>query len=294
MLKTLIRRRARALVGGDGSAPLAFLQPRGDPGLFGPQSEVWKVHADLLPMMIGGVGALVLQSLHPLALAGVWDHSGFRQDLRGRLARTATFIAATSYGGSTMAEQALDRVRAIHARVRGVHADGRLYRADDPHLLYWVHLAECWSFLRCHRAFVDPGMSRARRDCYYAEMTLVARRLGCEPAALRGGRIACTEEQVHADLLGYQAELEYSARSAFVLDLLQNTPLAPGNPALQRLLVQAALAHLPAWAHPLLRRPAPGAWQRHALRAAVVAVGAPLRWALDDGVAACARQRVGV
>lgn len=293
MLKSLIRRRARALVGGDGSAPLEFLQPRGDPGLFGPASEVWRVHADLLPMMIGGIGALVLQSLHPLALAGVWDHSSFRQDLRGRLARTASFIAATSYGGRAMAEQAIERVRSIHSRVVGRHPDGRSYRADDPQLLYWVHLTECSCFLRGYRAFVDPTMSRARRDRYHAEMACIAQRLGCDATALRAGRIAATERQANSDMLGYLDELEFSERSAFVLDLLHDTALAPGRLALQRLLVQAALAHLPHWAYPLLRRQPPGALQRRALQAAVVALGAPLRWALDDGVAACARQRVG-
>ena len=293
MLKSVIRRRARALVGGDGSAPLEFLQPPGDPGLFGPGSEVWRVHADLLPMMIGGIGALVLQSLHPLALAGVWDHSSFRQDLRGRLARTASFIAATSYGGRAMAEQAIERVRSIHSRVVGRHPDGRSYRADDPQLLYWVHLTECACFLRCYRAFVDPAMSRARRDRYHAEMACIAQRLGCDAAALRTARIATSEEQARADMRDYLDQLEFSERSAFVLHLLQDTPLAPGRLALQRLLVQAALAHLPHWAYPLLRLQPPGALQRRALQAAVVALGAPLRWALDDGVAACARRRVG-
>lgn len=292
MLKSLIRRRARALVGGDGSAPLEFLQPRGDPGLFGPGSEVWRVHADLLPMMIGGIGALVLQSLHPLALAGVWDHSSFRQDLRGRLARTASFIAATSYGGRAMAEQAIERVRSIHSQVVGHHPDGRSYRADDPQLLYWVHLTECSCFLRCYRAFVDPAMSRARRDRYHAEMARIAQLLGCDAAALRAARIAVTEQQARADMRDYLDQLEFSERSAFVLQLLHDTPLAPGRLALQRLLVQAALAHLPHWAYPLLRRQPPGALQRRALQAAVVALGAPLRWALDDGVAACARRRV--
>lgn len=74
-----------------------FEQPKGEPGLFGPQSAIWQVHGDFTSMLCGGISALLLQMLHPLALAGVWDHSRFREDIFGRLRRTSQFISATTF-----------------------------------------------------------------------------------------------------------------------------------------------------------------------------------------------------
>ena len=292
MFPALIRRRVRLMTGGDGSAPLQYLQPRADPGLFGPDSQAWRVHADFPSMMVGGIRALVLQALHPLALAGVWDHSSFREDLRGRLARTARFIAETTYGGTATAEQALERVRTIHARVAGRHPDGRPYRADDPQLLYWVHLTETTSFLHAYRVHVDPWIAQEACDAYFAEMSLIPRRLGCDPGQLRCGRIAQTEQQAHDDMLGYLEELEFSERTAFVLDLLQRMPGGDAPAALQRVFVRTALAELPGWAWPLLRRRPPSALQRQALYASMQLLARPLRWALKDGIAAHARRRM--
>ncbi|MDE2479301.1 MAG: DUF2236 domain-containing protein [Betaproteobacteria bacterium] len=293
MLREALRRRVRIVAGGDGRAPLQYLQPPGDPGLFGPDSQTWRVHADFPAMMVGGIGALLLQALHPLALAGVWDHSSFRQDLRGRLARTARFIAETSYGSTAMAGQALARVRAIHEQVRGQHPDGREYRADDPRLLYWVHLSETWSFLQAHRVFVDPGMEPVRRDRYFEEMARIPLALGCAEGKLPHARIARSEREAREDLLAYRGELEFSERSRFVLDLLRDMPAADAPPGMQQLFVQAALHELPDWAYPMMQLPAPSPLRREALRAGIRVLAQPLRWALKDGVAAHARRRMG-
>src|SRR3954449_2416819 len=99
------------------------------------------VHADS-SMFVGGLRALLLQSLHPLAMAGVAGHSGYRGDPWGRLQRTSHFLATTTFGTIDDAEQAIAHVRDIHLRVRGRAEDGRAYAASDPHLLDWVHLAE--------------------------------------------------------------------------------------------------------------------------------------------------------
>ncbi|MCP3989662.1 MAG: DUF2236 domain-containing protein, partial [Actinomycetia bacterium] len=127
----------------------ADLATHDDPGLFGPGSVAWRVHAES-SMLIGGLRALLLQTLHPLALAGVADHSVYRQDPWGRLHRTARFIGATTYGNTATAEQIITRIRAIHAQVTGVAPDGTPYEANDPHLLLWVHITEIDSFLRAY------------------------------------------------------------------------------------------------------------------------------------------------
>ena len=114
-------------------------------------------------MFVGGMRALLLQSLHPLAMAGVAEHSDYRHDPWGRLQRTADFLAATTFGPESEAERAVARVRAVHEHVQGVAADGRPYRANDPHLLRWVHLAELESFLVAYRRYGPPtGASRPR------------------------------------------------------------------------------------------------------------------------------------
>ncbi len=101
-----------------------FENPPGDPGLFGPQSVIWQVHRDFTPMLCGGVSALLLQMLHPLALAGVWDHSNFREDMIGRLRRTSQFVSVTTFGPTAEAQRLIAKVKAIHLRVTGVGSDG--------------------------------------------------------------------------------------------------------------------------------------------------------------------------
>ncbi|WP_207855834.1 oxygenase MpaB family protein, partial [Pseudomonas sp. 79_C] len=142
--------------------------PKGDPGLFGPHSISWQVHGDFPSMLVGGISALMLQLLHPLALAGVWDHSNFREDLLGRLRRTSQFISGTTFGATRDAEWLIDKVRTIHLQVTGTAPDGRPYAASDPDLLTWVHVAEVSSFLAAHLRYRNPHLARAEHDAYYA------------------------------------------------------------------------------------------------------------------------------
>lgn len=127
-----------------------FERPKGEPGLFGPQSAIWQVHGDFTSMLCGGISALLLQMLHPLALAGVWDHSRFREDILGRLRRTSQFISATTFATTPDAERLIAKVQGIHQRIAGVDKDGTPYQASDPALLTWVHVAECSRFMASH------------------------------------------------------------------------------------------------------------------------------------------------
>ncbi len=146
--KPVIAAHIRLMTGA--SRPLDdFLHPVGDPGLFGPKSVAWQVHAHFASMMVGGLSSLLIQAMHPGALAGVWDHSNFRDDLKARLGRTAYFIAATTYGGTAMAKLVIDHVNRIHAKVAGIRPDGVHYSARDPQLLKWAHLAEIFKFFKC-------------------------------------------------------------------------------------------------------------------------------------------------
>lgn len=146
-------------------------------GLFGPGSVSWRVHAD--PAMgPAGLRALLLQALHPLAMAGVAEHSAFREDPWGRLYRTASFIGAVTYGTGEEARRVVDRVRQVHTRVHGTDpVTGLPYRADDPELLVWVHCSEVGSFLEVARRS-GLRLSDAEADAYLREQAVVARLVG--------------------------------------------------------------------------------------------------------------------
>ncbi|PLZ03316.1 histidine kinase [Burkholderia sp. WAC0059] len=269
-----------------GSGPrLDYSSPPGDPGLFGPEAVCWKVHADFTSMMAGGISALLLQALHPLALAGVWDHSTFRTDILGRLRRTATFIAGTTYGSRADALALIERVKQIHLGVTGTAPDGRPYRASDPALLTWVHVAEVSSFLTAYLRYVNPSLPGAAQDRYYEETARIARMLGAPDAPT-----SC--RQIETYLLAMQPELVASDRTREVVRILMNVPAprASLRPA-GMLMRHAAIDLLPPWAQRMLGF-GRFAGVRHLLVQPGIRTVAPvLRWALVNGVSKRARRR---
>lgn len=182
-VRVRVGRELRSIIAGD-SPPVRDLSlpVDGDPGLFGPDSVTWRVHADG-SMLIGGVRALLVQSMHPLAMAGVAEHSDYRRHPLDRLANTSNFVATTTFGTTEQADAAFALVRRVHERVVGTAPDGRPYSANDPHLISWIHHAEVDSFLRAYRRYGAEPLSDADADRYVAEMSVINDRLGGEPAA---------------------------------------------------------------------------------------------------------------
>jgi uncharacterized protein (DUF2236 family) len=240
--------------------------------LFPQDSVIWRVHGDVTSMMAGGIAALLLQMLHPRALAGIWDHSDVQQDMLGRLRRTARFIAETTYGDRDSAEAAIDKVKRIHAQVSGELPDGTAYRADDPHLLAWVHLAGAVMFLDGWRRYAEPNMSRADQDLYIAEAGEIARRLGADP-------VPQTRAEAEQLIGEFRPELDADRRTLEFRDLVLDAPAQrPAELPVQKLLTGAAVDLLPAWArelHGLRRLPLSGP----PIRAATFGLATTLRWA---------------
>ena len=148
-----------------------------DDGFFGPASVAWRVSADLASP-VAGLRALLMQALHPLAMAGVNQHSGWRRDPVGRLAATSAYLATVTFGERAAAAAAAARVRRIHDHIRGVDAvTGRSYAAGDPALLLWVHVALVQSSLAAGQAFGTP-LSADDSDRYVAEMMVAAELVG--------------------------------------------------------------------------------------------------------------------
>src|SRR6201988_2645191 len=144
--QTLGRSLFGMVAGPEGPANRARIHQTAGPRWFGEDRPIRRVHADA-SMFVGGLRALLLQSLHPLAMAGVAQHSDYRDDPWGRLQRTSAFLARTTFGSATQAGEACATVRKVHERVVGTAPDGRVYTANDPHLLAWVHLCGVDSFL---------------------------------------------------------------------------------------------------------------------------------------------------
>jgi uncharacterized protein (DUF2236 family) len=269
-LKSLIVGQVRAVFNDrkSGDEPV---QRRSD-GLFGPGSVAWRVHGDVTTMMVGGVAALLLQMLHPAVLAGVWDHSNFRNDMLGRLRRTARFIALTTYGSREEAEAVIARVRAVHRGVRGQLADGTPYRADDPALLTWVHATETLCFLDGWRRYAEPAMPRADQDRYFAEMARV-------PAALGASEVPTSRTETLSYINAMRPRLVADARTREVAAILLDQP-APSLAMLplQQLTFQAAIDLLPDWARRMHRLPNT-ILARPLIQGGTFGIAQTLRWA---------------
>ena len=285
-----LRRRIEAaifgLTSGAGAPRLNFLEPAGDPGLFGPDSVCWRVHGDFTIMMIGGVCALLLQALHPLALAGVWDHSNFREDILGRLRRTSAFVGGTTFAGKRDAAMLIERVRRVHLQVTGTAADGRPYSASDPELLTWVHVAEHSSFLHSHQRYAGKKLSADEQDRYYRETSLVSEMLGAR-------EVPKSRTEVEQYLRRMRPQLDYSERAREVRRILFGTP-AP-NAAIKpfsRLFLLAGEDLLPDWAQEMMGVQSGEVLRRTVIRPGVRAMAPTFRWALRNGAAARARLRV--
>jgi uncharacterized protein (DUF2236 family) len=200
------------------------------------------VHADLPTMLIGGVSALLLQSLHPLAMAGVAAHSSYREDPLGRLRRTAGFVAATTFGTVTQAEAAIAQVRRVHRRVRGISPDGRPYAADDPDLVTFIHVAEVSSFLASSQRYGPRPLTPEQCDRYYEEVAPVALALGATWAPR-------SSDEVQSYLLRVRPELYAGPQAKEARDwLLRGVARRPSERAVYSLVLAAAVGVLPGWA----------------------------------------------
>jgi uncharacterized protein (DUF2236 family) len=225
-----------------------YTDPPGDPGLFGPGSATWRVHADP-SMLVGGLAALMLQTLHPLAIAGVEEHSNYREDPLRRLSRTGSFVTGTTFGSTEAAERLIKLVRGIHRKVHGIAPDGRPYSADDPALVTWVHVTEVSSFLRAHQWFTPFPVRGDQADRYFHETAVLAERLGGED--IPRSRVA-----VRAYFRHIRPELDAGKQALGAIDFL-TTPMRgrganPVTTAAHQVVIQAAIGLLPPWARDML------------------------------------------
>jgi uncharacterized protein (DUF2236 family) len=259
------------VAGPDGNARRGVIGAPGD-RLFAPDSPIREVHGDSA-MFVGGIRALLLQSLHPLAMAAVAGHSGYRGDPWGRLQRTSYFLAVTTFGRASDAQDAIDRVRSIHQHVTGTAPDGRPYAAADPRLLTWVHIAEADSFLAAYTQFGARELSQQERDGYVADIAVIGAKLGV-PDPPR------SEAQLASRISEYRAELRGTAQAREAARFLL---LSPPLPLIARppygILAGAAVSLLPGWARRPLLLPRLPVTEAALVRPAGQAMVRTIRWA---------------
>lgn len=269
----------RLVAGAEGEAERRRIHGTPGPRWFPRDSAIARVHGDAA-MFVGGLRALMVQSLHPAAMTAVHEHSGFRGDLFGRLARTSTFLATTTFAAEPDAERAVAVVRAVHERVRGTLPDGRTYAASDPHLLAWVHLAEIDSFLLAHQVFGRRPLDDAGCDAYVAEAGLVARKLGVTDPPT-------TTAELAAQLRAFTPELRVIPEAAAALvHLRREAPLSRAARPAYAALWAAAVSLVPRWARADLGLPDRPLLDRTAHRLAGRVTTTAIRWALRPGQAA--------
>jgi uncharacterized protein (DUF2236 family) len=224
--------------------------------------------------LVGGIRSLLLQSLHPLPMAAVHDHSRFRDDPWGRVQRTAQFLGVTVFGSASQAEEACAVLRSIHDRVSGTTPDGRPYRANDPHLLEWIHVIEIESFLVAHQRYGAHPLSPARQDRYVAEMARVGLAIGVLDPPM--GR-AALKKRIQA----FRPELRRTEQSAEAARFVLLEPPLPitSRPA-YGILAAAAYSSMPVWAQAMVGPPLIGPVEPLAVRPAARALLSVLRWSL--------------
>lgn len=266
-----------------GGGRVDYANPKGDPGLFGPDSMAWRVHANPVALAIGGVAAVILELAEPRVRTGVWEHSTFRKDPLARMQRTGEATLITTYGPTKAAEARVAMVTRMHERVGGVTPEGQAYTALEPELMTWVHVTASWGFLNAYDRYVAP-LSPAEKDRYYAEGGRLGRLFGAPepPDSLAG--VEVWFDRMRPKLVAHAIIDEF-------LGIVSRTsPLGLAGRAVQPLVVEAAIDLLPRDIRAklgLANRPLRFAVARPALRAMAQAVGrAP------NDVVAQARARV--
>jgi uncharacterized protein (DUF2236 family) len=242
-LQEALSKRFRRLLSGDpdGVPPWLEVIAAGDePGLYLPTDAPWVVHADF-GTLVGGIRALLMQALHPGSLTGVANHSRYEQDALGRLAGTIRWLTVTTFGSHTAVANESGRVNRMHTRVTGEYqtagGEQRPYKAADPDLLLWVHIAFMDSFLRCHQMYAwreIPGGA----DSYIALWSKSVEPLGLSSAPMNELELLAEIERQKPLLIATEKTLD-------VVKFIRYPPLPRLARPTYRLLFEAAVLSLP-------------------------------------------------
>ncbi len=212
------------------------LDHQGDPGMFGPDSATWRVMGDI-SAMVGGIRALLIQTAHPEVVAGVHDHSAYRDDPLGRLSRTTSYVTATAYGAMPEVDAALAAVRRAHVPVEGVSERGTSYSANGPAQASWVHNVLTDSFLTAYQTYAPDPLDPADADRFVLEQTTLG-------ARLRADDLPETQAALTAWIVDHP-HIAPSEAMADTIEFLRDPPLPRTARIGYKALFGAAVATIP-------------------------------------------------
>lgn len=226
--------------------PAVYGGPPGDPGLCGPGSVSWRINGDLASVAHAGTSAIIMELLHPSVMAGVEEHSSYREDPFRRARTTLGYVLTTTFGNTEAATALIDQVRHIHGFIKGTRPDGVSYEAADPRLLTWVHLCIPWMILRCYERYHAP-LTMAEKDQYLEEQAVIGRMGGgCDvPESM-------TELEAYVDTM--RPQLAVTEQTLEFFEFMMTTKVLPKGtpPSLDRVLhaffLYAGMSIAPDWA----------------------------------------------
>lgn len=256
--------------------PAVYGGPPGDPGLIGPDSVSWEIHADLASVTQAGVAAIVLEVLHPSVVAGVEDLSSYRTDPFRRARTTLGYVLATTFGNTSAATGLIDHVRHMHSYVNGTRPDGVAYRALDPELIAWVHICIPWMIMTTFEA-TNRTLTPAERDRYLAEQAVIGRMGG-------GEGVPSSVAELDDFVARMRPKLAMTAQTQAFVEFFETSPFLPELPgAIQRPLarfgLRAGMSRAPRWARRLTGHDAPAPVTRGVLEPALQLDARLHRWA---------------
>jgi uncharacterized protein (DUF2236 family) len=273
--------------------PEIFGGPADDPGLTGPGSVSWQIHSDVAALTIGGLGAIVMEILHPSVMAGVHELSSYREDPLRRGKTTFGYVVTTTFANTRAATRLVNAVKGMHARVNGVRPDGVAYRALDPELIGWVHTCIPWAVMRAYELYNRP-LTAEERDRYLAEQAVIGR---------MGGASEIPETM--ADLEIYVEEMRprlgVNAQTLEFFEFLMTMPfgvpaLGPLSRPAHRFQTEVGMGLMPEWAQRLSGFRSTARERRALHKPMLHAYARTLRWAYGGRppYAALAHRRLGL
>lgn len=207
----------------------------GDPGLCGPGSVSWRVIGDV-SVFVGGIRALLIQAAHPEVVAGVDEHSRYRDDPLGRLSRTSFYVTSATYGAMPEVAEAIDKVKSAHQGVSGTSHRGRAYSASTPELAAWVHNTLTDSFLDSFQRF-GGRLTTAEADQFVVEQTKIGEMLDASPLPQSAG-------DLRAWINGHSA-LAPSPGMRAAIKFLRNPPIPTAQKIGYQVLMNGAISTIP-------------------------------------------------
>jgi uncharacterized protein (DUF2236 family) len=256
--------------------PDIFGGPPGDPGLIGPDSMSWEINGDIASVVLGGLGAIVMEILHPSVMAGVQDLSSYQEQPERRGKTTFGYVVTTTFANTQAATRLINAVKRMHSRVEGTRPDGIPYRALDPELIGWVHTCIPWAIMTAYERYNRP-LGDEQKDRYLAEQALIGRMGGAGEIPETVAELRDYIEEMRPKLAVTQQTLQFFE---FLMTMPFGVPLpGPLSRAAHRFQAEAGMSLMPAWARRMTGFDSLAIERRVVYHPALAAYARAIRWA---------------